>query len=98
MVDVCYASAEAPFTSTPDMSGEEDGVEVSYVETESDNSSLSDVTVPVSDCTNAKSTPVRMIYVDSGILDDSTTATTTVASADYTSRSAYRDTNAAVSF
>lgn len=84
--DNYYISAESPFTSTPDMSGEEDGVEVSYVETESENNGDSENTIPAADSANVKSTPSRMIYVDSAVLDDSTTTTT--ASQDYSSSSA----------
>ncbi|VDM12573.1 unnamed protein product [Wuchereria bancrofti] len=90
-----YISAESPFTSTPDMSGEEDGVEVSYVETESENNGDSENTIPAVDSTNVKSTPNRMIYVDSVVLDDSTTTTT--ASQEYTSSSASGNMNNEVS-
>uniref|UniRef100_A0A1I7VCF2 Uncharacterized protein n=1 Tax=Loa loa TaxID=7209 RepID=A0A1I7VCF2_LOALO len=93
-----YIPAEPPFTSTPDMSEEEDAaVEVSYVETESENNGDSENTIPITDSTNAKATPSRMIYVDSAILDDSTTTTTTTtattASADYSSSLTSRNMN-----
>uniref|UniRef100_A0A0R3RUU5 Inner nuclear membrane protein Man1 n=1 Tax=Elaeophora elaphi TaxID=1147741 RepID=A0A0R3RUU5_9BILA len=86
-----YIPAEPPFTSTPDMSGEEDGIEVSYVETESENNGSSEDTIPAADSANRKSTPNRVIYVDSAVLDDSTTTTT--ASAEYSSSSASWNTN-----
>lgn len=76
------------------MSGEEDGVEVSYVETESENNGDSEDTILIADSANVKSTPNRVIYVDSAVLDDSTTTT---ASADYSSSSASGNTNIVVS-
>ncbi|KAM3722882.1 Beta-adducin [Dirofilaria immitis] len=85
--DNYYTSAEPPFTSTPDMSGEEDGIEVSYVETESEHNGDSEDTIPAADSVNVKSTPSRMIYVDSIALDDSTTTTTTGSAEDYSSNS-----------
>ncbi|VBB27450.1 unnamed protein product [Acanthocheilonema viteae] len=86
-----YIPAEPPFTSTPDMSGEEDAVEVSYIETESENNGDSEDTIPAADSANTKSSLSRVIYVDSAVMDDSTTTTT--ASADYSSSSAFGNTN-----
>ncbi|VDK78283.1 unnamed protein product [Onchocerca ochengi] len=83
VTDKYYIPAEPPFTSTPDMSGEEDGVEVSYVETESE---FSENTIPAVDSANVKSTSNRLIYVDGAALEDS--STTTTVSADYSSSSA----------
>lgn len=57
------------------MSGEEDGVEVSYVETESENNDNSEDTILTVDSINAKS---RVIYTDDGaVLNDSTTSENT---------------------
>ncbi|VDM98574.1 unnamed protein product [Thelazia callipaeda] len=83
-----YLSAEAPFTVTPEMSAEEDGpfgVEVSYVETESEYSSDSESTIPVADATGAKAVPVVISCLDNAALHDS--ATTATSSSDYSSSS-----------
>ncbi|CAG9529488.1 unnamed protein product [Cercopithifilaria johnstoni] len=83
--DNYYIFAEPPFTSTPDMSGEEDGVEVSYVETESENNDDSEDVTPAAESAYTKSTPNRVICIDS--------TTTTVALSDYSSSSASGKTN-----
>lgn len=68
------------------MSGEEDGVEVSYVETESENNADSEDTLPVADFANVKNSSDRLIYVvDGAVLDDSTPTIT--ESTDYSSGS-----------